>query len=253
MRATTTILWQGLLLAGLLTSCSTPEPVRRPGPHVPSRAWLKVQPADQTETDTGDVHGYDPDRSDLLAGVRLVLDAGHGGRDPGAISVTGMEEADFNLDMVRAVARALQVRGADVVMTRSTDRFLELSQRAAIAQREHADVFVSIPADAARNPAARGPTVYIAEGASPMSRRVAKAIDGRLRAAGLPSRGVREARYQVLVRHTRPAVLLECGYLSNVQDEAQLRDPGHRAMLVDLIVGGLVDALVGGRRSVAGR
>lgn len=91
----------------------------------------------------------------------VVIDAGHGGKDVGAISVSGGYEKDVTLAIAKATARALERRGkVRVMLTRDTDRFIPLGGRAAIAQRARADLFISVHADAALNQEARGASVY---------------------------------------------------------------------------------------------
>lgn len=91
----------------------------------------------------------------------VILDPGHGGRDPGAVGRTlGLLEKDVALDVSQRVARMLRERGVEVSMTRTTDVFLELDERVAIANRVQPDLFVSIHADAAENRSAHGSTVF---------------------------------------------------------------------------------------------
>ena len=90
----------------------------------------------------------------------VVLDAGHGGTDPGATSVSGqVEEKDLTLALARELRDALVQRGrVRIAMTRDDDRYLTLDQRAAVAQRLGASIFVSLHMDSAPNPLARGAT-----------------------------------------------------------------------------------------------
>ena len=91
---------------------------------------------------------------------RIVIDAGHGGHDPGA-SANGLSEADLTLDIALRLKRLLAKQpGIEVVMTRETDVFIPLEQRTAIANRETADLFLSIHANASRNANARGVETY---------------------------------------------------------------------------------------------
>lgn len=91
----------------------------------------------------------------------VVIDAGHGGRDVGAISVHGRFEKDFTLAVALAAERAIRRRGGvEVRLTRSDDRFLTLAERVRIARDSGADLFISIHADSAPNALARGATVY---------------------------------------------------------------------------------------------
>ena len=91
----------------------------------------------------------------------VVIDAGHGGKDVGAISITGSYEKDVTLAIARAAARALEASGrVRVKLTREDDRFIPLGGRVAIARAAHADLFLSVHADSAPNPLARGASVY---------------------------------------------------------------------------------------------
>jgi N-acetylmuramoyl-L-alanine amidase len=97
---------------------------------------------------------------------RIVIDAGHGGHDPGAQS-NGVNESELTLDVAMRLSRLLQKEpGVDVVMTRDTDVFIPLEERTAIANREGADLFLSIHANASRNPKARGVETYFLNFAS---------------------------------------------------------------------------------------
>ena len=95
-----------------------------------------------------------------LGVARIVIDAGHGGHDPGA-SANGLSEAELTLDVAVRLSKLLQKQpGVEVVMTRSTDTFIPLEERTAIANREGADLFLSIHANASRNPKAHGVETY---------------------------------------------------------------------------------------------
>lgn len=173
---------------------------------------------------------------------RVVIDPGHGGHDPGAIAVNGLHEKDVVLDVSLRAAQQLRAAGATVKMTRTTDRFVELEQRAAIANRFGADLFVSVHADSAKRRSARGYSTYVARSASTAARAAADALGERMAAARVPAHGTgrHEADYRVLV-HTRcPAVLVELGFLSNYADAAQLATPAYRAKLADVLADGIV-------------
>jgi len=97
---------------------------------------------------------------------RIVIDAGHGGRDPGAQG-PGYTEADLTLDVALRLEKLLAKEpGVEVVLTRRTDEYVALQQRTAIANREGADLFVSIHANASRNRSARGVESYLLNFAS---------------------------------------------------------------------------------------
>jgi N-acetylmuramoyl-L-alanine amidase len=203
----------------------------------------------------------------------VVIDAGHGGRDPGATSVSGqVHEKELTLALARSLKDELVKRGrVRVAMTRDDDRYLTLDERAAVARRLNAAMFVSIHIDSAANPLARGASVYSlsdvasdAEAASLAARENGADDGGRSggsvqavladlamrdqmsASADLAARLVgkaagrvelrpnphRFAAFHVLRRADAPAVLFEAGYLSNADDELLLRNPGERAKMV---------------------
>ena len=95
-----------------------------------------------------------------LSVSRVVIDAGHGGHDPGAHG-NGITESELTLDVAQRLQKLLKAQpGIEVVMTRDTDVFIPLEERTAIANREGADLFLSIHANASRNPQARGVETY---------------------------------------------------------------------------------------------
>ena len=200
----------------------------------------------------------------------VVIDAGHGGRDPGARSVSGdVVEKDLTLALARELRDDLVQRGrVRVAMTRDDDRYLTLDDRAAVARRLGAAMFVSLHIDSAPNPLARGASVYslsdvasdaeaahlaaAENGATALGEEggsvQAMLLDLTMRSqmgasADLASRLVnksagrfelrpephRFAAFYVLRSARTPAVLFEAGYISNVDDEVLLRDAKHRA------------------------
>ena len=202
----------------------------------------------------------------------VVIDPGHGGRDPGATSVSGqVVEKDLTLALARELRDVLVQRGrVRVAMTRNDDRYLGLDERAAVAQRLNAAMFVSLHMDSAPNPLARGATVYSlsdvasdeeaarlaasenrgagsdASDGSVQSMLSDLAMQGQMSAsADLATRLVQKsagrfelrpnphqfASFWVLRRADAPAVLFEAGYISNADDEVLLRSPEQRARI----------------------
>ncbi|MBU0640357.1 MAG: N-acetylmuramoyl-L-alanine amidase [Planctomycetes bacterium] len=170
-----------------------------------------------------------------------MVDAGHGGRDPGAIGVGPMHEKDVNLQVAQRVAELLNGWGATVRTTRDHDRFVSLDSRAAFAERCRADLFVSIHADAARRSSAAGATIYIARGANRDSQEAAQSIAAALSRAGIACRGIHGAGFRVLVGHSRPAVLIECGFLTNPREAWRLSTPSYQAHLAKALAEGIAD------------
>jgi len=180
------------------------------------------------------------------AGVRVVIDPGHGGRDPGAIGVGGILEKSVNLALAEQVARGLRRRGMDVHMTRSTDTFVSLADRADFANRLSPRLLASIHANSFQeNRAVRGFDVFVAKGASSDSVAAANAIITRLERHGILRHGPQPKRenFRVLVRTTCPSVLIEVGYLSNRIDAAKLRTSSYRRHVAAAIAAGICDHL----------
>lgn len=173
----------------------------------------------------------------------VVVDAGHGGRDPGTTSSSGSYEKNINLRVAAKVARRLEAEGIGVVMTRWQDRSLELEERAAVANDRNADLFVSIHADSEPSKSIQGFTIYVARAASSNARQAAQAISEAMSRTGADTRGIREADYRVLVQTNCPAVLIELGYLSNAWEASRLRDGDYQNRLADAVVEGILSYL----------
>ena len=176
-----------------------------------------------------------------IGAVTIIVDPGHGGRDPGSLGLGGVPEETINLNIGRELARLLEERGARVTMTRSGDSFIELDDRAALADRTHADLLVSIHADSSKRPDVSGATVYIARSASEQSRDAARRIAAALERAGIEVRGISNADYRVLAHHSRPAVLVECGFLTNRAEAQRLGTPAYQARVAAAIAEGIAD------------
>ena len=112
---------------------------------------------------------------------RIVIDAGHGGHDPGAIGKSGLREKDVNLDIARRLANLLEAKGIAAILTRSSDKFISLSVRADIANKADADLFISLHSNAARSRKLNGFEVYyITDKIDDSSRALKAAQDGEL-------------------------------------------------------------------------
>ncbi len=175
----------------------------------------------------------------------VVVDAGHGGKDPGAAGVGPYPEKVVNLAVSMRLVGLLRGRGFEVITTRNDDRFISLDGRAGLADRSRADLFVSIHADSASRTGASGATIYISRNASTQSRRAADRIVDALKNAGINCRGVKGAGFRVLVGHSRPAVLVECGFLTNPAEARLLATPAYQARLAEAIAEGITRSLGG--------
>ncbi|RJP36642.1 MAG: N-acetylmuramoyl-L-alanine amidase [Phycisphaerales bacterium] len=172
----------------------------------------------------------------------VVIDAGHGGNDPGTLGGVAptAPEKDITLAISAQVATLLESQGVRVVLSRDSDVFVELDDRAALARRHQAGLFVSIHADAAENADASGATLYIRPDGDAASRRAADAIVSTFRLASIKCRGTARAEFRVLVGHKRPAVLVECGYLTNADDARNLNDPHYQRTIAAAIAEGII-------------
>lgn len=177
--------------------------------------------------------------------AKLVIDPGHGGKDPGAIGVGGVREKAINLSVAGELSRCLRSAGHNVAMTRDDDTFIELADRSDVANRKSTDLFVSIHADAASRASARGYTVYVARQASAASVRAAEAIERSLGSTGLPSLGVRRADYRVLVNTACPSVLVELGFVTNSADASALSSDAFQKRLAKAVADGVAKAVGG--------
>jgi len=187
----------------------------------------KVKPAEKTRP--------------VVSGKTIVIDAGHGGKDPGATSSYGYEEKIVNLDVATQIAQILKDRGLRVIMTRNNDEFIELEERANIANRNKADIFISIHADSSAKSNTNGFTIYVEQSSSWASTSLANAIDNRMAQTGINSNGVRKADYRVLTHTGCPAVLIELGYLSNYWEAKQLKNKDMQRQLAQAITDGITD------------
>jgi N-acetylmuramoyl-L-alanine amidase len=178
-----------------------------------------------------------------LRDTTIVVDPGHGGRDPGAMpKYRGqLREKDINLSIASQVEETLRSRGARVIMTRTSDIFLELEDRARIADRYRADLFVSIHADSAPKRFMSGAGVHIYTKADRETQTIAQCIVSALRRSGIHCRGVFRSNFHVLREHERPGVLIEAGFLTNSADAERLNSAGYRARLATAIAEGITD------------
>ncbi len=208
----------------------------------------------------------------------VVVDAGHGGEDPGA-SYFGMQEKVFALDLARRLKAALELAGARVLMTREDDRLIALNDRAGVANHAIADAFVSIHLNANKRPWVSGIEVYHARESEVAAnaqwpphidrrdivysattiRQLAWDLvlrQGRVAGASLAAHvcgameqsmnascAQKQARFVVLRESWVAAVLVEVGYLSNFNEAQKLGDAAYREQLAQAISSGVLSYL----------
>ncbi len=216
-----------------------------------------------------------------LSGGVVVLDPGHGGRDPGAVA-NGYREKDITLSVARKVKHILEKKyGLKVVMTREDDRFISLAERSLIARENRTLVFVSIHCNYSKNRRAMGPETYFLSTARTSHERAVELLENsviryemegrkddieyivsdmlqnafmkesqklalsvhRHLARGRSDRGVRQAGFYVLRKIYAPSILVELGYLSSRKEARLLSDKNYQWELARRIARGISEYL----------
>ena len=167
----------------------------------------------------------------------VVIDPGHGGSDRGGIPGQRIAEKTVALDVAQRLQRALEREGYHTIMTRDEDVFVPLSQRVAIANSYRNAIFVCIHFNAAGRSGANGiETYYYSSESAPLAAGIHRNV-----VAGAPSenRGVRRRGYYVLRKTRIPAVLVECGFLTNPLEAEFAQMAGYRQKLANEIANGI--------------
>ena len=173
----------------------------------------------------------------------VVVDAGHGGKDSGAYRRYGPPEKMIALDVAQRLNRKLRESQLETVMTRNSDVFIELNDRVAIENAQKNAIFVSIHFNDSRRRGVRGFETYYHSGAS---FDLANGIQAKLMTIpNSKNGGVHTANFRVLRNAACPAVLVECGYLSNRSEGNQARDWEYRELLADRIAEAVVEQRYG--------
>lgn len=210
----------------------------------------------------------------------VMIDAGHGGKDPGAVA-WGLEEKDIVLSLALKVGQRLKAKGFKVLYTRTTDVFIPLEERTAMANVQKADLFVSVHVNANRNKSIHGLETYslnlaktpdavrVAARENSVSEKrisdlqviltdlmlntkvrestdLAKLVQSSVlntvqRSYSLQDHGTREAPFYVLMGAKMPAILVEAGYLTHKTEAQRLKNPRYQDMLADGIVQGVLE------------
>ena len=184
----------------------------------------------------------------------VVLDPGHGGMDGGAVGIGGICEKDLNLALAKTLAEKLSAEGVTVILTRETDELLtyagassakngDLRARLKIAEESGDCLFVSIHMNKFSDSSVKGVTLYHSPN-NPAGLQLAEEIMARVKDSLQPEnkRPIKAADSSLYILHriTKPAVLVECGFLSNTYEASLLADEGYRDRLAML----LTDAIV---------
>ncbi len=168
----------------------------------------------------------------------VVIDAGHGGHDRGGIPGQRASEKFATLDVARRLQANLQAAGLHTVMTRSSDTFISLPQRVATANAQRNAVFVSIHFNAATRAGACGfETYYNSRRSASLAARLYSKL---VRAWPSVNRGVFVRGFYVIRKTRIPAVLCECGFLTNPHEVSLIAQPEIRQRIADLLAQGLI-------------
>lgn len=172
---------------------------------------------------------------------KIVIDAGHGGKNPGAV-YQGRRESDDALRLAMAVGNILEENGYDVIYTRTTDATQSVGQKAAIANEEGADLFLSIHRNAADYPGQYDGIQTLLYDDSGLKKKIAERINANLEALGFRNIGVDIRPNLVVLNSTRmPALLVEAGFIDSDKDN-QLFDNRFQA-LAQAIAEGIMETL----------
>ena len=179
----------------------------------------------------------------LLAGMenaaafRVILDPGHGGRDSGT-RWAGVREKDLNLDVAKRVERILRNKGVSTYLTRRSDYYLSLSTRASRSNRYRDSVYVSIHFNSAQTRSATGiETFYLSNDGRRLGYQIQNLLVSRL---GTKNRGLKKRGFAVLRKTNGPAVLVECGFISNSWERGRCNSPSYRQKVAQAIADGIV-------------
>lgn len=168
--------------------------------------------------------------------IKIVLDAGHGGKDDGT-SYEGEKEKDINLAVVEKMREILEQNGFTVILTRSTDEFISLDERVDIANQLEADLFISIHCnDYPQDTSIKGLECYFSKD-SIDGEGYAKSIIEILKKRGnITTRNAKSGDYRVLRNTKMPAVLIELGFISNREERESLVNNDYQKKLAEELV-----------------
>jgi N-acetylmuramoyl-L-alanine amidase len=237
------------------------------------------QPAPPRPPASNGAGGFSLSRQLGLGASRIVIDPGHGGHDPGAMT-KGVSEAELVLDVAVRLEELLREQpNTEVILTRREDTFVPLEERTALANREGADLFLSIHANASRNSKMRGIETYflnfattadaeaVAARENIMSARtmnnlpdivkaitlnnkrdeskdfatlVQRSLVRELRTSGMKDLGVKQAPFVVLIGAEMPSILAEIAFITNRQDQQLLKKPAYRQRIAEALLEGVL-------------
>ena len=177
----------------------------------------------------------------------VVVDVGHGGVDGGAIGTkTGVVEAGLNLSVANKVRAELETQGVTVIMTREDENALasgkkaDMQARKKIMCQENVDVVVSIHMNKFKDASVKGPMAFYMKGSQEGEKLAESVIKAVCKSVGSAERKANPGDYYVIRESAVPAVLVECGFLSNSTEELLLQDEAYQQKLAEGITQGVV-------------
>ncbi|MBT3394163.1 MAG: N-acetylmuramoyl-L-alanine amidase [Waddliaceae bacterium] len=174
------------------------------------------------------------------ASTIIAIDAGHGGKDPGALSYDKRHlEKHMTLATVMMVKNYLEDMGYDVILTRNANTTLPLYKRAAIANKINADLFVSIHYNSSLNRKANGIEIFYYKTSTTSKQYAQHVLDALIQHTKAPSRGIKPAYFTVLEETTMPAILVEGGFMSNPAEMHILKKPQYLNVIAYSIAEGI--------------
>lgn len=174
----------------------------------------------------------------------IILDPGHGGKDPGAVNGSSTEKA-IVLKVTNLVRAKLEAAGAKVFMTRTGDTYPTLPERVAFTKDKYGEMFISIHVNSATSTSAKGAETFYSVTSGDQYQedaQLAKAINSEIvENANMRDRGVKQADYYVIRNMMIPSVLVELGFISNSEDRAKLISDKYVEIYAQSIYNGVVD------------
>lgn len=184
-----------------------------------------------------------------IKGKMIVIDAGHGGSDCGAIGASGVYEKDVTLAIAKELQKQLMMEGAKTMMTRTTDREVsrkkdvsdsaELGARVTVAERAQADIFISIHLNSFASPDIGGVETYYYQGSFAGERLASRVQKSLMMQFDLQDRGVKTANFYVLKHSSMPTILTELAFISNPREEKLLTSPEQQKLFAGAILSGI--------------
>jgi N-acetylmuramoyl-L-alanine amidase len=214
-------------------------PVIHPAPAAPQPPAAQPMPAMAASPQASGQRSAMPGREQII----VMLDPGHGGADPGAVGIGGLQEKLVVINVAHYAAEVLRSQGITVQMTRQGDETVDLQPRVEIAEAAGATVFVSIHANAVnmQRPEVNGlETYYFSESGHVLAEILHRRVISTM---AMNNRGVKQARFFVLRRTSMPASLIEIGFVTGAADAPKLRDPAWQAQMGQAIAAGILDYL----------